>query len=203
MVKILSQTGISLADAYDVEGSIAGVENLESRDVSLVHEMGSTIFSERFSSFMRLATAAAVSQSSAWEVILNDLPAGALRLIAITVEVTPTARVSLASVALREPVQEREMPIWLWDSAVDGEVSARNSTDGSVGTRIFLRPTTPINPIPYLVAGTGQPQSIPDIAFRGITSAFGAGTVTVRALLHFGFSQIGGISSKGLPIPSW
>ena len=45
MVKILSQAGISLADLYNVEGSIAGIEQLDTRELPIVHEMSGTIFS--------------------------------------------------------------------------------------------------------------------------------------------------------------
>ena len=52
MPKILAQAGISLADVYDVEGSIAGTDELLSEDVSLVHEMGGHMMSERCRSFV-------------------------------------------------------------------------------------------------------------------------------------------------------
>ena len=46
---------------------------------------------------------------------------------------------------------------------------------------------------------------INDIAFRGVTSAFGAGTVVLTALIHIAFTHLGGNvpSNFGLPVPGW
>jgi len=204
MVKILSKSGDSLADTYDVQGSIAGIEQLVSQDVSLVHEMGNTIFSERVSTTIRRAESGDVLQSASFNIVLVDLPAVPFRILSIACFVDTAARLDQASVALNDPDAEREIPIWLWDSVVDTEVSARFQQDGgAVGTETFLRPLQPIGAIPCFTSGRGQPQKVPRVAFRGSTLAFGAGTVETTMLFLIGFSQIGGISSRGLPIPSW
>ena len=204
MVKVLSQSGNSLADMYDAEGSIAGIEQLETRELPIVHEMGHTLFSERYSSFIRVAESAAIPQSVAFDVVLSDLPAGPFRIFGIAVSGTPASRVALASVAVRDPGNGREIPIWMFDSSSDVEIGVRYSDDGAaVATRNFLRPVQLLEAIPHTQTGVGQPQSVRDIAFRGQSSAFGAGTVVVQALIHLGFSQVGGLSSRGLPVPSW
>jgi len=208
MVKILSQSGNSLADTYDVQGSVAGIEQLETRELPIVHEMGATVFSERYSTFIRSANTGAIAQSTAFNVVLNDLPGGAFRVFAIQVFIDTTARIDIASVAARDRGNDREIPIWIWDSTPDGEVRVRFVNDGAGAANVqFLQPSPANIIIPHMMAGAGQPQFVGDLAFRGTSNAFGAGTVTATVLIHLGFSAIGGVpgntTSRGLPIPSW
>jgi len=204
MVKVLSRAGVSLADTYDVEGSIAGIEQLESREVTLVHEMGSTIFSERYSGNIRNLSGGAVNQSTVWAKTIEDLPGFAFRVFGISVFVSAVDRITMASVAVRNPVSGREMPIWAWDVAVDVETRIQYSNDGAgASTTQFLTPRVLNTNLPHMMSGNKQPQHISSLVFRGVSSGFGAGTVTAIARIHIGFGQIGGISSKGLPIPSW
>jgi len=67
MPKVLGQVGVSLADAYDIEGSIAGVDELVTRDVSLTHDMAATIFSERVSTAIRRSATAALAQNTLFD----------------------------------------------------------------------------------------------------------------------------------------
>lgn len=209
MVKILSQAGMSLADVYNVKGSIAGIDQLEAREVSLVHEMGGTLFSERFSTFIRTANSGAIAQSTGFVQTLTDLPSFPYKILAIRVFVDVLGRLVLASVAMKNAVNTpgnlREIPIWIWANAAgDGEIPARFSADGgAVGTVEFLQPSLANLSLPHLVAGRQQPQNVRDVVFRGFTGAFGAGTVTTTMLLLLGFSHVGGISSRGLPMPGW
>ena len=204
MGKILSQAGNSLADVYDVEGSIAGIEHLETHDLPIVHEMGATVFSERFSTDIRRATSGALAQNTAWDVVVTNLATTPFRILGVVVFALTANRANLASVAVRDPLDGRELPIWLWDSNADVEVQARLSDDGgAVATVQMLRPGQILEAIPHLTSGADQPQPVNEIAFRGLTLGFGAGTVETIMLLHNGFSQVGGISSRGLPIPSW
>jgi len=202
--KILSQAGDSLADIYDVKGSIAGIENLESRDLPIVHEMGATVFSERFSTEILRISSAAQSQSDDWGTLLTGLPDTVFRVQGVRVFVDVTARVTLASLAMRDPVTARETPIWSWDDANDGETSVRFSDDGAAtGVSIFLQPAPGNVQLPKIGAGDQQPQRVNGLIFRGTTPAFGAGTVEAVALVDIAFAQIGGVSSRGLPIPGW
>jgi len=201
MVKVLSQSGISLADVYDVEGSIAGIEQLDSREVSLVHEMGHTIFSERFSTFSRRANIE-VSQSTNFEAFIVDLPSVPTRIIAISVFSDNTARLSGAAVMLREPAEPREIPIWIWDGSSTTIFARFRDAGGNLISHQVMVPT--LEQVPNFVGGRKQPQFPTEIAFRGTSTGFGAGTVECTLLVHIAFSQIGGnISSHGLTIPSW
>jgi len=203
MVKVLSQAGISLADTYDVEGSIAGIEQLQSEDVQLVHEMGGTIFSERLSGTVRRRTTGAVLQSTAWDQLITDLPVVPFRIAAVAVIADVSGRTSIASIAVRDPISGREVPIWLWDTTTDLFNDIRIDDDGAGAANIqYLLPTNRTF-YPLTGIGTGQPQSVPDLAFRGSTTGFGAGDVTHTALIYIEFAAIGGISSQGLPVPGW
>lgn len=203
MIKILSKSGDSLADMYDVKGSIAGIEQLNSREVSLVHEMGATLFSERFSGAIRRTSSGAIAQNLNWNNVLLDLPAGPFRIFGVAVFIDTSAAITMASIAVQDP-NGREVPIWSWDILDDVETRVRFSNDGAaVAATIFLRPTRNMESIPHLMAGTGQPQRVPNIAFRGQMAAFGGGTAECTALIHIGLSRVAGISSRGLPIPSW
>lgn len=201
MAKILSQSGISLADMYDVQGSIAGIEELNTRELPLVHEMGGTLFSERFSSFIRRLSSGALGQNLNWSSVIEDTPTTPYRILGASMLSDVQARVSLASLAIGNRGNTRELPILAFDSGLDSEVSIRFNREGSVVTAFLLRPI--IQNLPHLTTGRDQIQSVPHLAFRGQTSAFGAGTVNVDAYIHLGFAALRGVSSHGLPIPSW
>lgn len=216
MTKILAQTGASLADVYDVKGSVVSVEQLASREVFLTHDMGATIFSERFTNSLRHSTSGAIAQDISWAVNLGEPPTTPYRLTAIQVRIDTAARVLLASIAIRNPDNDRECPIWSWSSATDSETLIRFSVDGAAaGAVIFLQPSPANVLLPQLIAGSAQPAAISDppsplvlasseLIFRGTSAGFGAGTVTCNVVMHISFpTGLGGINSHGLPIPSW
>lgn len=203
MVKILSRSGDSLADVYDVEGSIAGIDHLLSGEVSLVHEMSGTIFSERLSMSIARANAGAVAQSTTWDITLADLGAQAWRILGVMVLASVTARTAHAQVSVRDSRDGREMPIFVWDTATDADSVIRIVENGGAAANQLALIPNPLQ-IPSMGLGRGQPQARDnEIVFRGSTTAFGAGTVTLIALIHTLRSQVGGLSSRGLPIPSW
>lgn len=204
MPKILSQAGVSLADVYDIVGSVAGVETLESRNISLVHEMGATIFSERLNGVVRRAGQTGILQSVAFDVAINDLPTTPTRIHAVCAFANITSRLSLVQVSMRQRDNAREIPILIWDSAIDDEVSVRLQDDGgAVATVFMLRPTGGFYQLgPNLIGGENL-QVVRNLVMRGQTSAFGAGTVDITFLTYISFSALEGVSSHGLPLPSW
>jgi len=205
VVKVLTQSGDSLADIYDVEGSIAGIEQLETNELPIVHEMGQTVFSERFSGNIRRLTTGDIAASASFNVFATDLPAGPFRIFGVFVFVDTASRILLASLALRNPDTGREIPLFCWDSGDDIQVRCRLVQDGAaVGTVTSLRQVQSQDALPAMGTGFGQPQRVNELAFRGLAEAFGAGTVECTVLIHIGFSQIRpGLSSRGLPVPSW
>ena len=203
MVKVLSQAGISLSDVYDVEGSVVGVEELEAREVALTHEMGATIFSERLSGAIRRAESVNRIQSQSFISTFNDLPQGPYRVTGVFAFVDTAGRLANLQLSLRTADQTREIPFFVWNSALDSEATVRIVDDGAAAANIIAL-LGDRNLMPTLGIGVGQPQQVgPSIVMRGITSAFGAGTVSITAIVYVAFSQIAGISSIGLPVPSW
>jgi len=201
--KILSQSGISLADAYEISGSIAGVEELDPHDVKTVHEMGGTMFSERFSAAIRRRSSGAIAQSIAIDQVIDDLPSTPSRIVGVQVFTAGVAaRLDHLAVLVRTELAEREIPIWIYDGTNSRPV--RLQDDGAALQTVSLfQPVGENLLLPNMLTGTAQPQTVTEIAIRGLTTAFGAGTLEVITIIHILFSQIAGISSTGLPIPSW
>ena len=210
--KVLGQAGTSLADVYDVEGSIAGVENLDSNNVALQHEMGATIFSERLFGSIERIPSGALAQNIAFDVVVSTFP-GVYRVLGVVVLVDVLARLTLAQVSLRSSRQGREMPIFVWDTVNDIGSSIRTVENGaaSASTGILVQATP--QHMPSLGMSQGQPlQAGDEIVFRGLTSGFGAGTVNITALIYVAATGlladaagnlVAGLQSRGLPIPGW
>jgi len=206
--KVLSRAGVSLADMYNVQGSIAGVEELNSREVQVVHELGTTIFSERFGAGVRRVTTGDLVQSTAWDLVITGLAATpASRIMGVAVLADVPARTNMAQVSVRDPFDGRELPIWVWDSTTDQFVDIRIVDNGAAAANIqYLQPTQRSYTLPaLLVRAVPSPVSgLPEVAFRGQTSAFGAGTVEHILLFTTAQAITGRVpSSEGLPIPSW
>ena len=205
MAKILSQAGTSLADLYDVEGSIAGIEDLSSREVQLVHELGGTIFSERLNMQILRIPSGDIAQSLSWNDIVTLPASPPFRILGVTVIVDTAGRTNRVAVMIRSSMTGRELPIWAWDSATaDSNMNVQMVDDGGASAiKIMHVPVIyPFN-VPTLGLGAISPQPMDQIAVRGGTTAFGAGTVENIALVHVAFPAIGGLSSHGLPLPGW
>ncbi len=203
MSKILARTGMSLADLYDIVGSVAGVETLVSREVFLTHEMGGTIQSERMVGELERMTSTALAQSLTWDITL-EAPPNIYRVLGVYCQATEAARTANVQVSLRNPATGREIPIFVWDSANDLETNIRIIDNGAaISSDIALVQTSP-QTMPTLGIGDGQRRRVgEEIVFRGNTSAFGAGTIEIIALVYLGFPHIGDVSSHGLPLPGW
>jgi len=202
MVKILSQAGTSLADIYNVEGSVAGIDQLETRELPIVHEMGGTVFSERITGAIRRVQTGAINQSSSFTATLTDLPQGVFRVLGVVVLADTVARTSRAQVSLSNLLNSRDMPIFVYDTTNNVESPIEIEVDGSVVSESYLVP----NPLllPNLAIGNGQRQTVgEEIHLRGATTAFGAGTVTYTLMVYLALSHVGGIDNRGLPFPSW
>jgi hypothetical protein len=205
--RIQSRSGTSLADIYDVVGSIFGIEELEARELGVFHELGGTVFSERFSCVQRVISALAVPQSTAISVVLTDLPREPTRLMGVTV-VTGAgdgAKLDRCNVNVRDPLSGVESVVW----TVDGSTVQAVDIDLGVGVaaRDMLVGVPSQNFSPTFIGGIDQPHpnQASSVALRGLTNAFGAGTIGVFAILYLAFALPAGsgISSYGLPLPSW
>jgi len=208
MPKILSQSGTSLADTYDIEGSIAGVENLESRDVSLVDEMGQRVFSERVQSFIISMSSTAILQSVSFDINAGAFPDSPNRILGVQVIADTIGRVNLCQVSVAGPPSDPgEFPLFVWDTADDVESNIRYSLAGAAaGSDGYLVPSNVFTP--FLMTRMGAAAEMGSLQMRGQSSAFGAGTVTIRAFVMIaranpGNPAPGAPSSHGLPLPSW
>lgn len=206
MPKVLAQAGTSLADIYDVEGSIAGVEEIDSREVHLLHEMGALLFSEQLVGRIERTTTGATPQNTTWDLAI-PLPAGltgVFRVLGVYVQTDLAGRVNNVQVSLRSVALGREVPVFLWDTTNDVESDVRIvDNDAAAAAAFALVQTTP-QVMPSLGVGLGQREQVGDeIVFRGLTSGFGAGNVIVVALVYLASLRTTAVSSVGLPIPGW
>ena len=201
MTKILSRSGDSLADVYDVEGSIAGIDELQSKDVNLVHEMGGVLFSERLSGRVVTLTTGNILASANFSI--NFSVSNTSRLLAATVIVDDIVRIARWSLAVTSgPGQDNtEVPIGFWKTS-DLDRSVNVLIGGSVSLLFALIPIVPMM-LPQLMIGQDSPRPISTVTFRGDAAAFGGGNVEVQALLYFAFPETAGLSSRGLPVPGW
>jgi len=202
VVKILSQGGRSLADQYDVEGSIAGIDDLESREVTLVHEMGATLFSERMRTTFRSSNVIA-SQSLAFIIPITNFPPHVSRILGIQVLTDDQTRLNDVQVSVTDPIAGggQDFPIWVWE----GTHRVANVAMAGVTTLLGILQPEPGSLIPTFVLGDDQGSggNMRNITLRGNTNAFGAGTVTTHLLVHFAFTFTGGVSGFGSKVPSW
>lgn len=197
--KVQSRAGESITDVYDVKGSQAPIESIDVAQVKGVHELGQTIFSERFSVFTRRVEGE-FNQSTAFNLTIGDLPGAAVRILGLCVFVTDVSEITTIAVSVESPAPQA-IPIWVWDGT--NSIVVRFRDLGVIADQFVLVPSAPLLYVPTIFAGIEQPQLIDTIAIRGTTAAFGAGQVKIVTLAHLAFADIGGISSRGLPVPSW
>jgi len=203
MSKILSRSGVSLADAYNVQGSIAGINDLVSEEVHLSHDMASTMFAERLSSTIRRRATGDILQTINFEQTISDLPSTPTRILGVSL-IADADRISFASLAMFDPTSQREFPFWVWDAAFDNAVAVRWDDEGvGPANEFYLRSSGVQGIIPTLILGGDSPQRVPQIILRGGTTTFGAGTVEVILELYIAFAALQGVSSHGLPVPGW
>ncbi len=208
--KILSQAGASLADVYDVEGSVVGLEALDVEDIKGVHELGGQIHSERLLSVLIQQNSTALAQNLTWNLTTGNFPDSIARLFGMALFVDTAARVTSASVHITDSDTGREMPLFAWEAVTGLEIPTRWSNNGAaVATFQLLRPGVgaPAQ-IPTLLTRMGGSRQTPTITFRGVTAGFGAGTVTCFLVYHIARPNRvvpvpGDPLSHGLPIPSW
>ncbi len=211
MSKIQGQAGTSIADVYDVQGSIVEIDELlDKQGVHLTHEMGSTVFSERVRGGILRRSTGALLQNVAWDITLT-LPVGVTRIHrwAVVADVAARTQHCQLSIANSGAGIETDLPFWAWDVATtDIEKVIRMQLAGAAVANISIMqlglPTDGGGS--FMAYGTSQPNSgnaANQLIFRGLTSGFGAGNVTVTAIIFDAFPQLIAPASRGLPIPGW
>lgn len=214
MAKILAQAGKSLSRIYNTVGSKIGVEQLQSEDVSLIHEMGGTIAAERMTTRFLKFSSGALAQNITTQ---SDVPSagpivGMQRILGIVVVADTAARVTRIMVSLNQPAPSDDFVLFSWDTSIDAErpVLMRFTGAGATVHSQFVPLGT--QPLPSLLGGTEQPliSGADQFSARGLTSGFGAGTVTITAMIYLAEMLAQGTGSKGAPgsshglaLPSW
>lgn len=120
------------------------------------------------------------------------------------------ARIDHCQVSIRDPFQGREVPIWVWDNNSDIYLDIRIVDDGAASNNLqYLQPTQRSGTLPaMMVRSVLGGSGLIEIAFRGQTLGFGAGTVEPIVLVTTAAPDApaspGGIpSARGLPLPGW
>jgi hypothetical protein len=212
MPKVFGKVGASLADVYDVKGSMAGVEQLDTDTVSAVHEMGNTIFSERISGQIFRKPFDAIGQNVTLGGSFSGLPEVPFRLLgfAMLVESGLVARLTRMTASLSSldaaGTATQDIPFFAWDTTLGTSENVRVFDDGATSNFDMLIPAPGAIPqLPLLLTGSLQRGVVNGITMRGLSAGFGAGTVNIIGLAYILYADASGsgISSQGLPIPSW
>jgi len=203
--RIRSQAGISVSDQYDFEGSSDGIEEFEVRTIQGVHDFGPTLFSERLMGRIDRSVSSALLQNAEVDVDLGAFPSLPSRVYGFQVFVDTASRLTNLNINIAaERGTIREFPVWIWDGS--GEQTVRLIDNGAaVGDVTLLTPTAPTQVQQFLLIGNGQPLEVANVEMRGLTSGFGAGTVTVTVLTFIAFpgTTSGALATFGSSLPSW
>jgi len=206
--KILGKVGVSLADQYDVEGSEAGVERLDSDDAKVVHDLTQTIFSERMVGRILQIVTPATAQNTNFNVTIGPadvsptIPRGISRILGCFLFSDVNGAIDDAQISLRDSNTDLDMPIFVFDEGLDKAFLVR--IDSGLDTVFTYRPAVilPSGAKSFLI-GAGQGAGPNSMALRGSTSGFGAGNVVITARIYIAFAEIQGLSSYGVCVPSW
>lgn len=211
--RVLAQAGVSLADVYDVEGSIVGIDSLDVDDIKGVHEMGGTIHSERLNVFTLIADSTAIAQSTTFGIVLGGIPNSINRVLAVAAMCDDADRLNHCSWLIEDPDSDVEFPIWNWEESVaeSSDFASQvlwNPGSGVVQEFMLRSGNAGGWGMPTFLAPIGVSRAMPNLVFRGQSIAFGAGTVRVRGVMmiarpNSGNPPPGEPSSFGLPMPSW
>ncbi len=207
-VKILSTTGISLADQYDVLGSSAPIGPLlSSEGVHLMHEMGGVIMAERLAAGFVHATADVPQLTNFTVELTPPLPqVPMLRILGIIVnqEESTDIQIDHLTVLARDDAvfgSHSDMPMWVFDKTNIDDI--RMSPGDGTANLNCLRPQAEYTRLPFLMVGPTQRQQLAEIHLQGRTLGFGSGDRLITASVLFAFPQSEGLSSRGIPLPSW
>jgi len=205
VAKVQSRVGRSLADLYDVEGSIVGIEDLLSGDVNVVHDMAWTAAAEQRTSAIRRA-ATSFAQSTDVTVEIAGLPLDNFVLQGLAVITDDESRLVNATVVARNIARTQDYPLWVWDERNTPDDAPVRLEDNNVTANFdFLIPVPGAVSPPMAMHGRNQPDrgGILELRLLARSTAFGAGTVSVTLLAMISLVNPGGLnnSAYGLPVP--
>jgi len=175
--------------------------------------MGAAIFSERLAGQVFRLFFDDITQTVTLGASFTGLPETPFRLAGfqILVEGGLEARLTRIVASLSEldagGTAIQEIPFWSWDTTLGTSETVRMIDGGAAAANFDLLIPAPSNlpQLPQILTGAFQPGVVNGITCRGLTATFGAGDVDIIALAYILFPDAAGsgISSQGLPIPSW
>jgi len=207
--EIQGDSGKSLADIYDVKGSVVSLEEVDAQVIAGVHDMGGLILSERMGSSINLLQTGDLLQTVDILVTGATQFPGITRILNLYVFADAASRVEQVSINVASEDGAREVPIWVWDSGNDAAFPQRIRTPGGAyAVFTALRSLDPMQSLPGMLFGAGQRAQVGHLTMTGTTLTFGAGTVEVFMVAQIATADIlgtgvGSPSNVGLPIPSW
>jgi hypothetical protein len=143
-----------------------------------------------------------IAQSVAWDGELQ-FTAPFVRILNVIVLSNQPGRVQDMVVSINDP-GGTDLPIWAWEtgSGDDREQQARIELAGTVAIRTLYRTGEVYGP--SMLIGPTQPIVVAGLRFRGITTAFGAGTIAPIALIMTASPALTSFpDARGLPVPGW
>ncbi len=208
--------GSSLAQIYDTVGTVLqSSAEIRGDEITLNHEMGQLLFAEGFRATVRRIEAVNIAQNSSFNAVLENLPGTPFRLnnfVVFSDDVTAAADLDHCTLSLRDLEQTREVPVFQWETA-DGIAVSRFNADAALGIGNFTILSLNARSIQTMatinqgrISDPSGQVGISELALRGRTGAFGAGTRNIKCniALIFSLSPTGGsIRSRGLALPSW
>ena len=189
---------------YQVSGSVAGIDSLETHELPIVHEMGAVLFSERFRTTIRRITTGGIAQNITASPAITNMPDAITRILGIQVYADDESRVLTAQVSLQRPSNAEDFPIWVWDGTTFATAALVDL--GVLGNFDILSPEPGTLMVPTFSGGVDQGPSnetVTDLRLRVITTGFGAGTVEIICVVYLAFTFTGGVSAFGARVPSW
>lgn len=214
--KILGKSGESLGASYDVEGSQVAIKTLKDEEgVSLVHEMGGVQFSERL--FMRILNwnTGALSASSSFYVRSTSAgwaaslpaPAASVRIYSVQAMVETSdgfnGSVTRCSILAHDEDNDNDCPIWVYNGTAEVQLNMHLAGSAVTAWDVGTRQSNIGQMSPVMLQGGSRVGQIDELVLSGTMAAFGAGTRTVHAVVLIGSTDPEGLSSVGVPIPSW
>jgi len=190
IIKTLTDNGRKLADLYRTRGTKFGLEAVDTTQVVLTHDMGREIGNERLAYELLWATKSGVSQSTNFNTAIT-VPFDTFQLLAVNVSTDSGDGGKFAEIYVQvDNYNSAGAPIWLWNSTTGTFMNApdyKYTIGGATADRDLFLPL--VERTPLTLPGREQPsvanakRTVRHIQFKGVTNAFGAGTVDLACQL--------------------
>lgn len=205
MADIQGDLGSALAQILDVRGGRVRIEDLrDTEGVSLVYDLASLAKGQLLTVATRVADTGAIAASTAWELLLQDLPVGA-RILAIDVATDDSTRIQQAGVYQTGlGAAPRDSNLWFWATGDDtGVIPAGIQIGAFVPTAQLYADANKVFLPNVFVSGVTNRSRLGQagITFAGQTIAFGAGTVRINAQITIAFWIGLGGDAQALDLP--